>query len=103
MSLKIKIFRSAMFYYVIVTSYVDRFSWILYQWKEETLTYNTMVPNNYTLGASILNSQGVVTTPLWRRVTKKAQEDEGKRTHLVWLYLKMKRWTRQILYDVLLI
>ena len=56
-SLKINIFRSAMLYYVIVTSYVDRFSWFWYQWKEETLSY-TMVPNNYTLGVSILNSQG---------------------------------------------
>ena len=56
-SLKIDIFRSAMLYYIIVTSYVDRFSWFWYQWKEETLPF-TMVPNNYTLGASIWNSQG---------------------------------------------
>ena len=37
--LKIDIFRSVMFYYVIVTSYVDWFSWFWYQWKEETLPY----------------------------------------------------------------
>ena len=36
-----------------------------------------MVPNNYTLGVSISSSQGVVTTTLGRRVTKKVQEDEG--------------------------
>ena len=34
-----EIFRSAMFYYVIVTSYVDRFSWCWYQWKEETIPF----------------------------------------------------------------
>ena len=44
-------------YRVIVTSYVDRFSWFWYQWKEETFSY-TMIPNNYTLGVSISNSQG---------------------------------------------
>ena len=38
-----------MFYYVIVTSYVDWFSWFWNQWKEKTLPY-TMVPNNYTFG-----------------------------------------------------
>ena len=54
-SLKIVIFRWAMLYYVIVTSYVNRFLWVWYQWKEETLPY-TMVPNNYTLSLSILNS-----------------------------------------------
>ena len=56
-SLKIYIFRSAMFCYVIVTSYVDWFSWFWYQWKEETLPY-TMVPNNFTLHMSISSSQG---------------------------------------------
>ena len=55
--LKVDIFRLAILYYVIVTSYVDGFSWFWYQWKEETLPY-TMVPNNYTLGVSISNSQG---------------------------------------------
>ena len=38
--LKIDIFRSVMLYYVIVTSYVDRFSWFWYQWKEETPPYS---------------------------------------------------------------
>ena len=61
-SLKIDIFRSAMLYYVIVTLCVDRFSWFWYQRKEETLPY-IMVPNNYTLGVPISNSQGVVTIP----------------------------------------
>ena len=75
-SLKINIFRSAILYYVIVTSYADRFSWFWYQWKEETLPY-TIVPNNCTLDISISNSRGVVTTPLRRGVTKKAQENEG--------------------------
>ena len=42
-------FIPAMFENVIVTSYVDRFSWLWYQWKEKTLPY-TMVPNNHTLG-----------------------------------------------------
>ena len=65
-----------MFYYVIVTSYVDRFSWFWYQWKEETLPFS-MVPNNYTLGVSISSSQGVITTPR-KTCYKKAQEDEGK-------------------------
>ena len=60
-SLKINIFRSAMFYYVIVTSYIDNFLWFWYQRKEKTLPY-TMVPYNYTLGVSISSSQGVVTT-----------------------------------------
>ena len=73
-------FASAMSYYVIMTLYVDWFSWFWYQWKEETLPY-TKVPNNYTLGVSISSSQGVVTTPLGRRVTKKAQEDEGYNLH----------------------
>ena len=65
-----------MFYYVIVMSYVDKFSWFWYQWKEETLPY-TMVPNNYTLGVSISKSRGGNHPPLGRRVTKKAQEDKG--------------------------
>ena len=49
-SLKIYIFRSAMFYYAILTSYIDLFSWFWYKWKEETLPF-IMVPNNYTLWA----------------------------------------------------
>ena len=57
MPLKIDIFKSAMFYYTIVTSCVEQFSWFWYHWKEETLPY-TMVPNNYTLGMSISSSQG---------------------------------------------
>ena len=36
-----------------------------------------MIPNNYTLGVSILSSRGVVTIPSGKRVTQKAQEDEG--------------------------
>ena len=41
-----------------------------------------MIPNNYNLGVSILNSQGVVTTPLKKtcykkRGAQKAQEEEG--------------------------
>ena len=76
-SLKIDIFRSAMFYYVIVTSYVDQFSWFWYQWKEETLPY-TMVPNNYTLGLSISSSQGDGNHPPYEDVLqRKAREDEG--------------------------
>ena len=39
-----------------------------------TLYYGT---KQLYLGVSISKSQGVVTTPLGRRVTKKAQEDEG--------------------------
>ena len=78
--LKINIFRSVMFYYVIVTSYVDRFLWFWYQGKEKTLFY-TMVPNNYTLGMSISKSQGVVITPLrkmcYQKKKKKVEEDEG--------------------------
>ena len=40
---------------------------------------NTMVPNNYTLGMSISQSQGVVTTPPQEDVFKKKTpwEDEG--------------------------
>ena len=71
--LKINIFRSVMFYYVIVTSYVDRFSWFWYQGKEKTLFY-TMVPNNYTLGMSISKSQGVVITPLRKMCYKKKKK-----------------------------
>ena len=59
-----------MFYYVIVTSYIDRFSWFWYQLKEETLSY-TMEPNNFSLWVSISNH------PLGGRVIKKVQEDEG--------------------------
>ena len=73
---EIDIFMSAMLYYIIVTSYVGRFSCFWYQWNEGTLSY-TMESKNYTFGVSISNSQGVVITPLGRRVTKKAQEDEG--------------------------
>ena len=65
-----------MFYYVIVTSYVDRFSSFWYQWKEKTLPY-TMVPNIYTLGVSISSSHGVVTIPQEDVYTEKSQEDEG--------------------------
>ena len=75
-SLKIDIFRSAILYYVIVTSYFDRFSWFWYQWKEETLPY-TMVPNNCTLGMSISNSQeGGNHSPLRKTCYKK---DSGRR------------------------
>ena len=41
---------------------------------DPTLYY--IVPNNYTLGVWISSSQEG-DTPLWRRVTKKAQEDDG--------------------------
>ena len=44
-----------------------------YQWKEETLPY-TMVPNNYTLGMSISNSQGVVTTPQENMLQKRLRK-----------------------------
>ena len=37
-----------------------------------------MVPNNYTLGLSISNSQGGANHPPWEdMLQKKAQEDEG--------------------------
>ena len=36
-SLKIDIFKSAMLYYDMVTSYIDRLSWFWYQWKKKTL------------------------------------------------------------------
>ena len=85
-SLKINIFRSAILYYVIVTSYVDRFSWFWYQWKEETLPY-TMVPNNCTLGMSISNSQGGGNhTPLGRRVTKKKKKKSSGRRGISLVY-----------------
>ena len=75
--LKINIFWSAMFYYVIVTSYVDRLSWFWYQCKEETLPY-TMVPTKYTLGVSILKLlQGVVTTALRKTCYKKGLGRRG--------------------------
>ena len=54
-SLKINFLSPAMFENVIVTSYVDRFSWFWYKWKEETLPY-TMVPDDHTLGPSISSS-----------------------------------------------
>ena len=38
-----------------------------------------MLPNNYTLGVSMSKSQGVVTTPLGRRVTKKKKKKKKKR------------------------
>ena len=77
-SLKIDIVRSAMFYYLIVTSYVDRFSWFWYQWKENTLPY-TMKQYNYTLGVSISSSQGVVTTPLMKTCYKNSSGRRGLR------------------------
>ena len=76
-SLKIDIFRSAMFYNVIVTSWIDWFSWFWYQWKEETLSY-IMIPNNYTLGVSISSSQGGGNHSRKDVLQKKrAQEHEG--------------------------
>ena len=73
-SLKINIFRPAMFYYVIVTSYVDRCScW--YQWKEETLPY-TMVPNKRWQ------------PPHQEDVSqKRAQEDEGRRVQDLYIII----------------
>ena len=71
-----------MIYYVIVTSYIGRFSWVWYQWKEQTLFF-TMAPNNYTLGMSISKSQGGGNHPprktcyKKKKKKKKAQEDEG--------------------------
>ena len=56
-SLKLRFLSPAMFENVIVTSYVDWFSWFWYQWKEETLPY-TMVSNNHTLVPSISSSWG---------------------------------------------
>ena len=69
-----QIFRSTMLYYVIVSSYVCRFSWFWYQWKEETLPY-TMVPNNYTLGVSSLNS--------WEGGNKKGSGRRGLKERFV--------------------
>ena len=79
--LKIDIFMSAMYYYVIVMSYIDRFSWFWYQWKEETLPY-TMVPNNYTLGLSISKSERSNNHPIGRRVTKKKKKKSPGRRGL---------------------
>ena len=74
-------FTSAMFYYVIVTSYVDRFSWLWYQWKEKTLP-NTVVRNNFTLILSISKLQGGGNhhppPPLGRRVTKRLRKTRVK-------------------------
>ena len=56
-SLEIRFLSPTMFENVIVTSFVDRFSWFWYQWKEETIPY-TMVPINNTLGPSISSSLG---------------------------------------------
>ena len=79
-SLKIDIFRSAMLYYVIVTSYVDRYSWFWYQWKRRPYTilwFQTTIllvcQFQFTRGGN---------HPLGRCVTKKkkkkrTQEDEG--------------------------
>ena len=45
-------------------------------WTEKTLPYNTMAPNNYTLGMSISSSQGGG-NPLRKTYSEKnAQEDE---------------------------
>ena len=55
-------FRSAMFYYVIVTSY-DFHDFVSTERRDPSLPYTT-VSNNYTLGVSIPNSQGGGTHPL---------------------------------------
>ena len=85
-SLKIDIFRSVMFYYVIVMSYVDRYSWFYYQWKEETLSY-TMVPNNYTLGVSISSSQTCYKKDSERRRLNHRPSRHGQTTDPVQLKL----------------
>ena len=76
-------------------SYVDRFSWFWYQWKEES--YPIVVPTNYTIGVSILSSQGVVTTTLERRVTKKKKKRLRKtrvKAFIPWFFffLPQTRW-----------
>ena len=50
---------------------------ILVSMERKDSTHNTMVPNNCTLCMPISNSQGVVTIPLGRRVTRKASERRG--------------------------
>ena len=96
-SLKIDIIRPASFYYVILTSYVNQFSWFWYQWKEEILPY-TMVPNNYTLGASIPNSYWVVTTPFGRRVTKRLRKTRLRCSCHV-LKIETGRWIKLNIED----
>ena len=76
-SVKINIFRSAMFYYVIVTSNVDWFSWFWCQWKEETLFY-TMVPNKACL---FQIHREVVTTTAPRYVTHTHTHTHTPHTH----------------------
>ena len=71
------LWNSAMFSYVIVTSYVDRFSWFWYQWNKKTDPTPYYVTKQPHFGRVSLKITGVVTTPLGRCVTKKAQEDEG--------------------------
>ena len=73
-----------MFYYVIVTSYVDRFH--DFGINEETIPY-TMVPNNYTLGVFNLKKkqEGVVTTPLKKTYYKKGSGRRGLTQHPVYL------------------
>ena len=76
--LKINIFRSAMF----LLRHWDVICWpifmILVSIERQNPTLYYMVPNNYTFGVSISKSQGVVTTPLGRRVTKKRGGGSGR-------------------------
>ena len=88
-SLKIHFLSPAMLENVIVTSYVDRFSWFWYRWKEKTLPY-TMVPNNHTLGPSISSSLGGGNhPPLVNYVTKKGLVGRGLKYEFLRLILVM--------------
>ena len=70
MYISLKNFEPGHTYDVTVMSYLGCWYLFWYAWKEETPSY-TMVLITCTLGASFLSSQGVVTTPLGRHVTKK--------------------------------
>ena len=70
-SLKINNFRLAMLYHIIVTSYIDRFSWFWYQWKEETLTLYYFTKLLYFGHVNFKITGGGNHPPLRRCVTKK--------------------------------
>ena len=76
-SLKINIFRLAMFYYVILMSYVARFSGFWYQWKEETLPYTNGTKQLYFGHVNFKFTEGIVTNPLRKMCDKKGSGRRG--------------------------